>query len=227
MMRRALLLAVACFAPMAWGSARSVALADVSPGSSPERLQSVCEYGIACAFQGDLSKAESAFVQVLNQSPGDPRALTNLGNLEILNGRTRLALSFYDKAALADSNDPGIVLNQATALYLLSDTTAALTYARGIELAGGFLEAANLLGLYIEPEEPDSRAADRSRLRKDELLSRLALAEKLIPADTMGTPPDTTHTRKKHLRTRRGTRYRIGAARAGEDAIATVLYWGH
>src|SRR5437867_8312464 len=112
-----------------------------------EDLQAICEYGIISALNRDLGRADSMFVWILSLSPGDPRALTNLGNLALLRGEPDLALAFYGRAALADTSDAGIVLNAATASMLLGDEEAASARAaEGTRMAGGIREAASLLG---------------------------------------------------------------------------------
>lgn len=85
------------------------------PGEVPALADSAgderrVEYGIALALGEDWAPAESAFVAVLSHRPADARALTNLGNLQLIQGNTRAALAFYDQADLADSSDAGIRL---------------------------------------------------------------------------------------------------------------------
>jgi len=175
-----------------------------------EMLQTICTAGISAAFRGDMTRAESMFKRVLSERRTDARALTNLGNLRLLNGDIKPSLFYYESAALMDTTDAGIVLNQATALYLLGDTASAdTTYAYGIELAGGLQNAANLLGLDIEIREPDSKASDTPRVRRADLIRRLGSALKLIPPK------------------KRPKLVIAGARGTGEEATASILYWKH
>ena len=152
-----------------------------APSASPRdssRLRAECEYGIALALAGADARAESAFVSLLSHAPGDPRALNNLGNTHLLRGALDVALAFYQQASEADTSDPGIVLNGATALMLRGDEEEAQSLAaEGVRRAGGVRQAALLLGLKAPESSSDApKAGDRAYLRKDEVLALLRAA---------------------------------------------------
>jgi tetratricopeptide (TPR) repeat protein len=183
-----------------------------------------CELGVALSLDGESSRAESVFISLLSHSPGDARALTNLGNLRLLRGEAGVALSFYDQARAADSTDAGIVLNEATALLVLGDEESAQERARlGIRMAGGALGAASLLGLRYEgPETEAVKGAEKTYLSKEEVLALLRAATGRVPADStrVATPPGAAQAKK------RAPQWRSAGPRAGEgEASATLVYW--
>src|SRR5439155_1897753 len=105
---------------------------------APGALRAECDYGVMLGLEGKGAAAESVFTSLLSHSPGDSRALTNLGNLHLLRGDRDVALAFYDLAAAADSADAGIRLDRAVALYLMSqDTLARAAAAEAVAMAGG------------------------------------------------------------------------------------------
>jgi len=62
-----------------------------------ENLLAICH-----AKLGDLGKAEWLLSSALFHHPEDVRTLNNLGNVELLLGRTQTALNLYKKAVVAD-----------------------------------------------------------------------------------------------------------------------------
>ena len=112
---------------------RSIGMALITVGflvqgvswSGVESLEAECDYGITLALSGNPARAESVFVSLLSHSPGDARALTNLGNLELMQGEPDVALVFYGRAAQIDTADAGIILNRAVALMILGDEDLA------------------------------------------------------------------------------------------------------
>src|SRR5262245_7481994 len=195
-----------------------------APDSS--RMRAECEYGVALALTGDDARAESAFVSLLSHAPGDARALNNLGNVHLLRGDFDVALAFYALAAEADSSDPGIVLNRATALLLRGDEDKAQQVAaEGVRRAGGVRQAAALLGLKApEPMAEEPKAGDRAYVRKDEVIALLRAAAARVPADSTAKPPASTSgtTRPR----KRATVWRSAGARGAEGTdISVVVYW--
>ncbi len=199
--------------------------ASVASAQAPLRSAggNACEYGVAMAFTGDLARAESAFVWVLASSPGDSRALTNLGNLNLMKGDPDVALAFYQRAEESDTTDAGIVLNQATALLLLGEEDAASERASvATRRAGGVRQAARLLGLRTADEDVPKAAAG-VRVSQEEIL-------RLLKAASVGVPSDSTRsragaTKEGASRRHRGPVWRSAAARAGDQEAASVLYW--
>jgi len=187
-------------------------------------LARMCDLGITYALSGDEVAAESTFVSLLSRSPGDARALNNLGNLRLWRGDTGLALAFYESASREDSTDAGITLNQAEALMIGGEDEAARERAgEGVRRAGGPEAAARLLGLhYTAPDDRDARGSDRAQVSRDEVLALLRAATQAIPADTVRTAPAP-----KNLKARKPVpAWRPAGARgAGGSDVTAIVYW--
>jgi len=223
----ALLLAalVAAFAPSMANAQEPTAIAAKSQASEPAGDGARCEYGIALAMAGEIKQAESVFVALLSDSPGDSRALANLGNLRVLEGDLDVALVFYNQAAKADAEDAGIKLNRATTLMLMGDVDRAeVEAAEAVEQAGGAEEAAKLIGLSAEGA-PESRSSDKPFVSKQEIRALLTAAKSRVPGDSLdaGAPADSTKTKSTKAKK---TTWRSAGPRAGDAGdIAAVLYW--
>ena len=197
-----------------------------SPPPDPGALRAECEYGIALALAGADARAESAFVSLLSHAPGDARALNNLGNTHLLRGDLDVALAFYEQASLADTSDPGILLNGATALMLRGDEEDAQTLAaEGVRRAGGVGKAALLLGIKAPESSSEApKAGDRAYVRKDEVLALLRAAAANVPPDSgkarTPEPPGAPRARK------RPPTWRSAGARGAEGTdVSVVVYW--
>jgi tetratricopeptide (TPR) repeat protein len=195
-----------------------------SPSDS-SLLRSECEYGIALALAGADGRAESVFVSLLSHAPGDARALNNLGNTHLLRGDLDVALAFYQQASDADTADPGIFLNGATALMLRGDEEGAqILAAEGVRRAGGVRQAALLLGLKAPESSSDQpKAGDRAYVRKDEVLALLQAAAANVPPDSSNAKPPVgaAPRARKHRPT-----WRSAGARGAEGTDASVVvYW--
>ena len=189
-------------------------------------LRAECEYGIALALAGADASAESAFVSLLSHAPGDARALNNLGNTHLLRGDFDVALAFYQQASEADSSDPGILLNGATALMLRGDEEEAqILAAEGVRRAGGVRQAALLLGLKAPETSSDApKAGDRAYVRKDEVLALLRAAAANVPLDSSkAKPPDAPAASRAK---KRPPTWRSAGARGAEGTdVSVVVYW--
>lgn len=194
-----------------------------------DRLDAACEYGVTLALLGQPARAESAFIWLLGQSPGDPRALSNLGSLALLKGDPELALSYYVRAASADSADAGIVLNQATALMLLGDEEAAQERAAlGVRKAGGARAAGHFLGLRYEGADPGaSRGAPKAYISREELTALLRAAAGHVPRDSaeVGAEVPGTSTPDGVKPAAGAPVWRSAGARAGDQDAAALVYW--
>jgi tetratricopeptide (TPR) repeat protein len=201
------------------------ACGDGSPAVDSGTLE--CEYGVTLALQGDLTKAETAFVSLLSHSPGDARALNNLGNLALFRGQVTTALEFFKRAGDADSTDPGILMNQATALLLIGDDSAAVETAQlGVGLAGGPDRAASFLGLKLDNGVTDEgvKGSKRTELSAEEIVSLLKTAVEKVPVDTLVTavspPPSGTVGKPSQKPT-----WRSAGPRAGLPGQVIAVYW--
>ncbi len=228
---------------LAAGFVLSIARA-AAAAPTPETLRAECDYGVTLALEGKLAAAESVFTSLLSHSPGDPRALTNLGNLRLLRGDREVALAFYGLAAVADTSDAGIRLNRAVTLFLMSrDTLARAAANQAVALAGGSNPAASLLGLRNRDAGDDSnKAADMSAriqfpLRRTVQGQRTAVTRGelrgLIAARHPGAaaPSSPRESPSGHPRSAPETTGESGGALAsaatGSDEVnaAAVLYW--
>jgi len=206
-------------------SLTSVGLAQAATMTlEPSRLRSENEYGIALALTGEGERAESAFVSLLSHSPGDARALNNLGNVHLLRGALDVALAFYARAGDADTLDAGIMLNASTALMLRGDDEEAQSLAvQGVRQAGGLRPAALLLGLKAPEETP--KAGDRAYIRKDEVLALLRAATAGVPGDSLKGSRDPAAGAAARPRKKR-TVWRSAGVRGTEGTdITAVVYW--
>lgn len=205
----------------------AIMVAHASPvrGAPSDALRSECDYGITLALGGQEAKAESVFISLLSHAPGDARAFNNLGNVALLRGRAVLAVSFYERAARADTTDSGIVLNQATAFTILGDEESALAAAaEGLRMAGGPGPAAGLLGLRYTGDMPEWSKGDRRiHLSKEQMLSLLRAAAGKVPVDSTRarTGPGRDAAGKP-----RAPVWRWAGPRAGDaDGTAALVYW--
>ena len=213
--------AVAGAAPAADTSA-----AGKSSASSADARSRLCEYGITLAFQGRLDAADSAFVSLLSRSPGDARALNNLGNLRLWRGQPQEALSFYRAAGVADTADAGILLNAAAAFAMLGDDESSRAVAaEGVARAGGVAPAAELLGIGSDVASSDSGlGADRTRMSREQALQMLRSAARAVPSDSLGRAAGDT----ARAGTARAPTWRSAGARGSDESgPAAIVYWKH
>lgn len=194
-------------------------------------LEKKCEYGVTLALSGDLDGAEKVFVSLLSESPGDPRAYVNLGNIHLLQGRFDTAVRFYDLALARDAGDAGIVLNRSTAYLAMGDhEQARQDAARGVEMAGDANAAADLLGLKLQTVDArEWKASDQAIVMKDEVRSLLALVA--TPPDSQSTSINTQasgpETGESEPKKRRRVWHTSGPRAAEQSEVASVLYWRH
>jgi hypothetical protein len=227
---RALLVPVVISLQIAlWGggaegaNAAAESAATANPTQDP--LGRTCELGITYALSHEEAAAESVFVSLLSRSPGDARALNNLGNLRLLRGDVDVALAFYARAGQADSMDAGIPLNESVALMIGGYEDAARERAaEGARRAGGPDEAARLLGLrYAASDDGNPAAGDPAQVSRNEVLA-------LLRAATQAVPVDSTHTTHAAAAGKTPGKpapaWRSAGARgaAGSD-VGAVIYW--
>jgi Flp pilus assembly protein TadD len=191
-------------------------------------LARVCEYGITLALSGESEAAESVFVGLLSGAPTDARALNNLGNIHLWRGDADVALAFYAEAARADTDDVGIVLNEAVALTAAGNMeTAAGRADEAVRRAGGPENAARLLGLHYGEEQEEGeapRGSDRVQLSRAEVLAMLRAAARAVPPDSTDVsaskPQEQGHGSKKPV-----PAWRTAGPRGSDLAAAVVVYW--
>jgi hypothetical protein len=136
-----------------------------------------------------------------------------------------VALVFYNQAARAAADDPGVKLNRATTLMLMGDQERAeLEAAEAVTQAGGVEAAAKLLGLQSADGAQPSRSSDKPFVSQQEIRALLTAAKERVPGDSLGTdaPADSTRVRPK---TKKTTWRTAGPRAGGTGDIASVLYW--
>jgi tetratricopeptide (TPR) repeat protein len=144
----------------------------------------LAEYGVTLAFKGDVARAESAFVTLLSIAPRDARALNNLGNLNLMQGESEMAMAFYARAEKSDTADAGIPLNRSVALMLSgNDTAANAEAARAVKMAGGLERAGSLLAVRSAQmaESKEAKTPSRTYLSKNEVMALLKGAKTAVP----------------------------------------------
>lgn len=190
------------------------------PASAEETKGSLCDLGVTLALSGDTAQAESVFVSLLSS---DPAALTNLGNIHLMNGDLEVALAFYEMAFKADPEDPGILLNRSVALMLMGEEEEAQAQAKeGIEMAGGMKDASSMLGIKMpESGQDESKGSDKVFVSKDEVGALLSAALLSVPADSAMSDSTAAAAKQK-----KKMAWRSAGARAADGAqVGQVLYW--
>jgi Flp pilus assembly protein TadD len=211
------------FAIVGFGvAAGRVCAASPSTDGIPRR----CEFGIAQALGGNLASAESAFVDILAESPTDAPALNNLGNLHLLRGEPDLAMACYGLAGDSDTSDAGILLNRGTSLLLMGFAdSAGVVMAVAVDRAGGAAGAAALLGIHLrEAAPPGPKAADQPRVSREEMKALLVEAARKVPRSAPAQPDSSRRGDPAHAR--RQASMRAGGLRAGQETgLSNILYW--
>lgn len=180
----------------------------------PSEVLLRAQLGIIYAQNGQRESARVEFVKLLEVPEGRAIALTNLGNLALLDGRLEEALASYQQAGALDVTDPGILLNQGLAHKLLGQTDEAeISFASAVEMAGGVEQASYLLGLHAADDTGRGKA---SKMTADELRQMLVKAKTQVPE---------TEAKKKDVNQKNQVTSRPGGARASEAVGDLNLYW--
>jgi tetratricopeptide (TPR) repeat protein len=202
--------ALALVVVLAAGSA-----ADAGVTSSTDRVKLRSQLGIIYAQNNQVEDAKKEFVRLLEEPTGRAAALTNLGNLAMLDGKVDVALENYDQAAALDTVDAGILLNLGLAHKEAGhDDEAARVFAVALTKAGGADKAAELLGVRMDADTSKGKV---SKLSNEEIKAMLAKARARVPE--AGTKPASA-TEKPQVVSRPG-----GARAADVSVGATSLYW--
>lgn len=155
----------------------------------------------------------------LEGAPGSALLLNNLGVVVAALGELELSIDYFSQAIDTERRDAGIWLNLGLARYVIGDSGQAMDpVVQGLELSGGYTEAARLLHI---PSRPDERAAQK-RLTSEEVRRLLREAVKRVPTNA-ALPDSLSPERPVGKPQPQGVR--VAAARAGEDALREYLYW--
>lgn len=192
--------------------AKAAAAAD---RASRDRAALRAQLGIIYAQNGQRAQAREEFVKLMEEPQGRSAALTNLGNLDFLEGKVEPALESYRQAGALDGKDAGILLNQGLALKLLGQTEEAeRVFGLAVEMAGGVEQASYLLGINgVE----DAGRGKVSKMSTDEVRQMLIKAKAGVPAANATTKSNGTQAKVTS---------RPGGARAADVSVGVQnLYW--
>jgi len=199
---------IALAALMVAGSARA--------GVPGDKVSLRAQLGIIYAQNGQYDEARKEFVTLLEEPTGRAAALTNLGNLAVLDGKVDVALENYNQAAALDTVDGGVLLDLGLALKMAGrDDEATKTFARALNKAGGEEHAAYLLGIKTDSDTSKGKV---TKLSNEEIKAMLAKARTKVPeATNASTSKDTGRTQIVS---------RPGASRAADMGVGpTSFYW--
>ena len=183
--------------------------------NNSDRVKLRSQLGIIYAQNGQTEDARKEFVRLLEEPTGRAAALTNLGNLAVLDGNVDVALENYTQAAALDTTDGGILLNLGLAHKQAGhDDEAARVFQAALAKTGGPEKAAELLGVRMDADTSKGKV---SKLSNEEIKAMLAKARTKVP--DASTKPASTNDKTQ-------VASRPGGARAADVSVgATSLYW--
>ena len=183
----------------------------------PDKVVLRSQLGIIYAQNGQSDEARKEFVKLLEEPTGRAAALTNLGNLAMLEGDVSVAVENYTQAVALDTLDGGILLNLGIAHKQAGhDAQAIEAIERALTRTGGAEQAEYLLGIR---SDDDTSKGKVSKLSNEEIKAMLAKAKKGVPS-TSATPAGADKSKSTPVVSR------PGGARAADVAVgATSLYW--
>jgi tetratricopeptide (TPR) repeat protein len=187
------------------------------PAAKPDRVTLRAQLGVIYAQNGQVEEARKEFVKLLEEPTGRAAALTNLGNLAMLDGHADVAIENYMQASVLDTTDGGILLNLGIAHKQLGhDDEAVAAIARALTRTGGTERAEYLLGIRTAGEPSKGKA---SKLSNEEIRAMLEKAKKHVP-DATAAANGAQKAKTTPVVSR------PGGARAADVAVgATSLYW--
>jgi Flp pilus assembly protein TadD len=151
-----------------------------------DRVTLRSQLGIIYAQNGQTDDARKEFVKLLEEPNGRAAALTNLGNLAVLEGKVDVALENYNQAAALDTVDGGILLDLGLALKSAGkDAEADAAFARALTKAGGQERAAYLLG--VKSDDGDTSKGKVTKLSSEEIKALLSKASARVPTGNAAT----------------------------------------
>jgi Flp pilus assembly protein TadD len=174
------------------------------------------QLGIIYAQNGQYDEARKEFVTLLEEPTGRAAALTNLGNLAVLDGKVDVALENYNQAAALDTSDGGVLLDLGLALKMAGrDDDATNAFARALNKTGGEERAAYLLGVKTDSDTSKGKV---TKLSNEEIKAMLSKARTKVPeATNASTTKDAGRTQIVS---------RPGGSRAADMSVGpTSFYW--
>ena len=194
----------------------ALALVGSASAEVGDKVKLRSQLGIIYAQNGQYEEARKEFVTLLEEPTGRAAALTNIGNLAVLDGKVDVGLENYTQAAALDSTDPGILLDLGLALKMAGrDSEADAAFSKALTKAGGEERAAYLLGVRTESDTSKGKV---TKLSNAEIKAMLAKARTRVPeATNASTGKDTGRTQIVS---------RPGGARASDMGVGpTSFYW--
>jgi tetratricopeptide (TPR) repeat protein len=191
--------------------------ASAQTAAKPDKVVLRAQLGIIYAQNGDNERARTEFTTLLEEPTGRAAALTNLGNLAVLDGKVDVGLENYTQAAQLDTSDGGILLDLGLAYKMAGkDDEANAAFTRALNKTGGEERAAYLLG--VRTDESDTSKGKVTKLSNEEIKAMLAKARTRVPEAS------NTSTGKEQARTQVVSR--PGGARASDMGVGpTSFYW--
>ena len=208
-MRHGLLFAL-CAVMFAAGSASG------EGGGTADKVKLRAQLGIIYAQNAQYDEARKEFVTLLEEPTGRAAALTNIGNLAVLEGKVDVGLENYTQAVALDTLDAGILLDLGLALKMAGrDEEAMNTFSRALNKAGGEEHAAYLLGVKTDSDTSKGKV---TKLSNEEIKAMLAKARTRVPeATNASTSKDAGRTQIVS---------RPGGSRAADMGVGpTSFYW--
>jgi tetratricopeptide (TPR) repeat protein len=182
-----------------------------------DRVALRAQLGIIYAQNGQNDEARKEFVKLLEEPTGRAAALTNLGNLAMLDGQVDVAVENYLQACALDTTDGGILLNLGIAHRQAGhEVEADVAVTRALAKTGGVERAQYLLGIR---SDSDTSKGKVSKLSNEEIKAMLARAKTRVP-EASSTSADAKKTGSTQVVSRPG-----GARAADVSVGATSLYW--
>ena len=117
---------VAAVAVLTCVAAGAGAATTTTTTAKADRVSLRAQLGIIYAQNGQVDEARKEFVKLLEEPTGRAAALTNLGNLSMLDGDGEVAVENYTQAAALDTADGGILLNLGLAYRQAGNDDAAV-----------------------------------------------------------------------------------------------------
>jgi len=202
------LLLTLCAVTLAAGSAS---------GDGGDKVKLRAQLGIIYAQNGQYDEAKKEFVTLMEEPTGRAAALTNLGNLAVLDGKVSVGLENYTQAAALDTADGGVLLDLGLALKMAGrDDEAMNAFSRALNKTGGEEHAAYLLGVKTDSDTSKGKV---TKLSNEEIKAMLAKARTRVPEATNASTSKDAAGRTQIVS-------RPGGSRAADMGVGpTSFYW--
>jgi tetratricopeptide (TPR) repeat protein len=185
-------------------------------GGTADKVKLRAQLGIIYAQNAQYDEARKEFVTLLEEPTGRAAALTNIGNLAVLEGKVDVGLENYTQAVALDTLDAGILLDLGLALKMAGrDEEAMNAFSKALKKSGGEDQAAYLLGVKTDSDTSKGKV---TKLSNEEIKAMLAKARTRVPeATNASTSKDTGKTQIVS---------RPGGSRAADMGVGpTSFYW--